>query len=604
MQAKTFGARRTFRWTFLIVSMLLTAAHSLGADFNGDGRDDIITFLRDGSGGNDRGYVYVALSNGYGFGAGARWHDFFCVGLEIPVTGDFNGDGRDDIACFVRDTKTDAGRGDVYVALSTGSGFASSQKWHEYFCIGNEIPAVGDFNGDGRDDIVTFVRNTKSGNDSADVYVALSTGSAFGAGVKWHDYFCIGYEIPAVGDFNGDGKDDIVTFVRDTKTGTERGDVWVAVSTGLAFGAGAKWHDYFCIGNELPLVGDFNGDGKDDLASLVRDAGSGTAQGDVYVTLSSGSTFSGTAVKWHNFFCVGNEIPTAGDFSGDGKADLATFIHDTKPGTERGKVYVTKSTGVAFGTGVKWHDFFCIQDEVPVAMAAVFPEFVFAISKEDSDSHFVGYASDEAERFWDNVWDFKQEFQSSWSCTQYYWGERRFLKEDHLDFVDSADLAFLSGHGSAASMSFSSTERCNFTECSWGSWSSCRRTGDLEYIAFESCQVVSLDGDWRARWQSTPNRKRPFAGLHVACGFKNNHMESPVFEVSDEFAENLEAGYSVRWAWLEATDDENTWVWGHDNLGCVIYVRPHRDETAWQHSARDRWHHDSDYILDASYWTY
>lgn len=54
------------------------------------------------------------------FGASGLWHDFFCIGAEVCAVGDFNGDGRDDIATFIRDTKGDTGQGDVYVALSVG----------------------------------------------------------------------------------------------------------------------------------------------------------------------------------------------------------------------------------------------------------------------------------------------------------------------------------------------------------------------------------------------------------------------------------------------------------------------------------------------------
>jgi hypothetical protein len=55
--------------------------------------------------------------------------------------------------------------------------------------------AGGDFNGDGKDDIVTFTRGP-----AADVYVALSTGHSFvGTGVKWHDFFAVGSEIPRSG---------------------------------------------------------------------------------------------------------------------------------------------------------------------------------------------------------------------------------------------------------------------------------------------------------------------------------------------------------------------------------------------------------------------
>ena len=44
---------------------------------------------------------YVALSNGHGFvGTGQKWHSNFCFGSNTPVVGDFNGDGRDDIAAL------------------------------------------------------------------------------------------------------------------------------------------------------------------------------------------------------------------------------------------------------------------------------------------------------------------------------------------------------------------------------------------------------------------------------------------------------------------------------------------------------------------------
>jgi hypothetical protein len=293
-----------------------------------------------------------------------------------------------------------------------------------------------------------------------------------------------------------------------------------------------------------------------------------------------------------------------GDFDGDGRADIATFVHETTSGAERGDVYVARSTGSAFGAGQRWHDSFCLGDEVPTTQAALFPQYLFPKSYEDNDAQFVGYVSNEESRFVGFVTDFKDQFALSWPCSQYFWGERRFMEEDHLFHVDSADLAYVAGHGNVSYIAMSSGQPCDLTKCAWGSWSSNSRKGDLEYIAFHSCSVLGLDGDWRARWACTPNRRRPFAGLHVACGFKSIHRGSPTFDLGEEFAENLQAGFSVRWAWLEATDDENDQVWGHDNLGCVIYVRPHRDETASGRGERDRWYHDSDYVLGASYWTY
>lgn len=49
------------------------------------------------------------------------------------------------------------------------------------------------------------------------------------------------------------------------------------------------------------------------------------AAADVFVASSTGTGFSGTASKWHNDFAFHKDIPLTGDFDGDGKADIATF---------------------------------------------------------------------------------------------------------------------------------------------------------------------------------------------------------------------------------------------------------------------------------------
>jgi hypothetical protein len=311
---------------------------SRAGDFNGDGRDDIVTFTR-----GNTGDVYVATSTGSSFtGTGVKWHDWFGIFGEVPLVGDVNGDGRDDIVTF---TRGDAA--DVYVATSTGSSFTGTGvKWHGSLVPGVQIPALGDVNGDGRDDVIAFTRG-----DAADVYVALSNGSGFGTPTKWHDWFAAYTEAPAVGDFNGDGKDDVATF---TRAGS--GDVYVATSTGSSFtGTGVKWHDWFCINGEAPAVGDFNGDGRDDLVTFTR----GDAA-DVYVATSTGSSFSGTAVKWHKNFASGENLPGVGDVNGDGRADILDYTRG-----RAGDLFVSLSNGGGFGSRTKWHDWFTPHDEIP-----------------------------------------------------------------------------------------------------------------------------------------------------------------------------------------------------------------------------------------------
>ena len=306
------------------------------SDLTGDGRDDAVSFTR-----GTAADVLVAPSSGSAFGVPVRWHDFFATGGEVPLTGDVNGDGRDDAVTFTRGSSAD-----VYVALSTGTGLGPSAKWHDFFAIDAELPAVADVNGDGRDDIVTFTRGSL-----ADAYVALSTGSGFGPGLKWHDHFAPGTEVPAVGDVNGDGLADIVTFTRGSSA-----DVYVALSDGSRFVQdGWLWHDSFATGDQLPGLSDVDGDGRDDLVAFTR----GTAA-DILVARSTGSAF-GAASQWHDFFATGTELPGLGDFDGDGRGDAVTFTGGTTA-----DAYVSLSDGSRFvQNGWKWHDTLAPAPELP-----------------------------------------------------------------------------------------------------------------------------------------------------------------------------------------------------------------------------------------------
>ena len=306
------------------------------SDVNGDGRDDAVLFTQ----GPDAD-VFTAQSTGAAFGPAVKGHDFFSVNGEIPRTGDVNGDGRADIITFTRGSAAD-----VYVALSTGTGYGPSAKWHDFFAVDAEYPEVGDVNGDGLTDIITFTRGS-----AADVYVALSTGTGFGPGVKWHDNFAIGAEHPAVGDFDGDGRDDIATF-----TGGAQADVYVALSSGAMFVQdGWLWHGNFAVGSELAGTGDFDGDGRDDVVAFTRGAAA-----DVFVSLSDGGRFVQNAWKWHDFFGLDGEAPGLADVNGDGRADILAF---TLAAT--GDVWAATSTGSAFGASALWHDQFGAAGQIP-----------------------------------------------------------------------------------------------------------------------------------------------------------------------------------------------------------------------------------------------
>lgn len=295
----------------------------LAGDVDGDGLDDII-------------------SAAPGAGTGVRVHRNTVGSFDAPVTssavvqvypgevplmGDFNGDGKDDLAVFTRGTV-----GDVYVHLGKAdSTFEGPVRWHDYFCLGSEVPVVADFNGDGRDDIATFTRGA-----TADVYGALSTGFIFsGTGLLWHADFCPGDAVPAAGDADGDGRADLIAFLRSTQPGDAVGDVMVARRTADGgFTASEKWHDFFGIGNEPPLVADFNADGGADLLTFAGDF-------RVYGALSRSFDFTGTGFQVHPEFRGDGGAPPApadtaylaGRFNGDLNTDIIRMEKYTLAGT-------------------------------------------------------------------------------------------------------------------------------------------------------------------------------------------------------------------------------------------------------------------------------
>lgn len=294
-------------------------------------------------------------------------------------------------------------------------------------------------------------------------------------------------------------------------------------------------------------------------------------------------------IKWRTYNSNGTLAS-----QGDNLLIRGTYSCDLEAGRE-----TTRQTGDFF-----WQQATSVIRSLTPVNGATFK--LYSVSNEDSDNQFAGYVSDEEDRFVDYVWGFVDEFDNTWSNTQYYWGECRFLGADHLSFADAVDLTYIAGHGSASYIVMSAGQGCSLTSRAWGSYSSADRRGDLEYIVFHSCKVLSMDSGWRDRWRntySTRNSSRPFAGLHIAMGFKTNHYNGmgAGWRAADEFAENLEDGYSVRYAWYEAVEDYR-WRAGYKgNKPAIFYLRPHKNETKSGHNSLDYKYGDPEYLLDAYY---
>ncbi len=216
------------------------------------------------------------------------------------ATGDFNGDGRPDLAV------ANGGAGTVGVLLNQGGGHFASQVGYP---AGNgpAAVAVGDFNGDGRPDLAV----ANGGDDSVSVLLGRGDGS-FASPVS----FPVGTAPGALAaaDLDGDGRLDLAVVNR------QDGNVGVLLGRGDGTFAAQRVYPAGTLADAI-AVGDFDGDGRPDLA--VANMGSEMAQNlaGVNVLLNRGGGAFAPAVAY-----AAGDGPTgvtAGDFTGTGKLDLA-----------------------------------------------------------------------------------------------------------------------------------------------------------------------------------------------------------------------------------------------------------------------------------------
>jgi protocatechuate 3,4-dioxygenase beta subunit len=210
------------------------------------------------------------------------------------TTGDFNGDGKLDLAVANEMSNT------VSILLGNGDGTFQTAVNYDVGSYPRSVTA-GDFNGDGKLDLAVanyFSSNVSIllGNDDGTFQTAVN----YSAGTNPSSV--------TTGDFNGDGKLDLAV--------ANSGGNTVSILLGNGDGTFQTAMNYGVGTNPFSVTtGDFNGDGKLDLA--VANSGGNT----VSILLGNGDGTFQTAVSYG----VGSYpyIVTTGDFNGDGKLDLA-----------------------------------------------------------------------------------------------------------------------------------------------------------------------------------------------------------------------------------------------------------------------------------------
>jgi len=275
------------------------------SDFNRDGVPDLVVAC---SGSNS---VSVFLGNGDGTFQPAR--NFAANGGQSVAVGDFNGDGVQDLAVADYNLNNVPGSDTVSVLLGNGGGTFQPARTFATAGMNPVTVAVGDFNGDGRPDLaVTNSANTSSGAVPGNVSVLLGNGDGTFQPARTLNVG-ITPAFVAVRDFNGDGRQDLA--VANFRSST------VSVLLGNGDGTFLAARNFAAGAGPLSFaVGDFNGDGVSDLAVANFDF---NIQGPNTVSVLLGNP-DGTFQAPLSFGAGTNPDSVAvGDFNGDGLQDLA-----------------------------------------------------------------------------------------------------------------------------------------------------------------------------------------------------------------------------------------------------------------------------------------
>ncbi len=341
--------------TYRFRATAAASAPRVRGDATGDGRADV-SILSDVGGGNGAFWRWNTAASGTSSVTPTAPQDVtttYPASAVRKVQGDFDGDGLTDFALF-RQQGSDV---TVSIQRSDRNGLLGSQAatltgWS----LASMRPLAGNFDGDpaGRDDLAAFYND---GNLGFSIRVLRSTGSpgapSFASPATWHTN-------PAgtadwnlskqfAGDFDGDGRADFAHIYQYPSCQTK---LWVHYSSGTAMGQGLMLWDSgvnnWCWDRSDPVVADYDGDSRADIAMLYRYDGCLTGLWSFYGNANRTISPAG-AVSWMSAggaWCADRTEMVAGDFNSDGRADIGAIYRCC--GGFQLELYQFASTGRAF----------------------------------------------------------------------------------------------------------------------------------------------------------------------------------------------------------------------------------------------------------------
>jgi hypothetical protein len=277
----------------------------IAADFTNNGKQDLVVAVNNSDAGTATLYFYPG--NGAG-SFGTPITSSATIPVAFMFTGDFNNDGKLDI--LVGDGATDFAS-QAAIFLGDGHGHFSQQPLSDNMGDFGQPVAVADFNGDGNLDMVYY----GEAEGYASFFVVLGNGNGtFQTVNRANEIQNIGNPGVAVGDFNGDGILDLAVGSNQSIGANSPVQIFLGNGDGT-FTAGAT---YASAGENTMAAADLNGDGNLDL--IFTAAAGNYGLNGLCVMLGNGDGTFGTPN------CLGSATEAGiqlGDFNGDGKLDIA-----------------------------------------------------------------------------------------------------------------------------------------------------------------------------------------------------------------------------------------------------------------------------------------
>jgi len=273
------------------------AASVAVGDFNRDGKADLAVA--------DPNSDQVSILIGNGGGSFAAPAGFSTGSRPSAVAiGDFNGDGKIDVATANYNSNN------ISILLGNGNGMLAAAA--SYAAGTNPISVdAGDFNGDGKTDVA--VANFSSNNVS---FLFGNGNGTFGAPTNRNTDLNPGSV--AAGDFNGDGRADVAVANSSSNT------VSIVINTGICArqcGGVAATMNLPAVQPNAVVIGDFNRDGKPDLASAGGPLNEFPTPGTLSIRIGNGDgSFAAPTNYTTGVFPLS---AVTADFNGDGNPDLA-----------------------------------------------------------------------------------------------------------------------------------------------------------------------------------------------------------------------------------------------------------------------------------------